>query len=935
MAPAARRLERDGAPVRLGGRALEILITLVNRAGEIVTYKDLQDQVWQNINVDPSSLRVQMMALRKALGESETAGQYIATIPGRGYCFVAPVLRPLQEQAWLARDAEITLPKLGRLVGRDQAVRSVVAKLVETRFVTITGPGGVGKTSVAVAAAHALLQAFAGQVYFLDLGAAVSPQAALGILRHTALASTIHLGQELQQIVEAIRGRRILLVLDCIDTLTATIEELATAILSETQQVHILTTSREILGAKGEAVIKLPPLAYPDNDACMELGRVSDYAAVQLLLQLVSGEADKFQPCRDDMQALARIAAQLEGLPLALELAAGSIALSGITHTESIIGSRFALFLNNPRSGVPRHQSLYATLEWSYGQLTLEQQIIFRNLSVFTGPFSLVAIHKVAADFNVNREAATVTAAALEGKSLIYQEENTQQPCYRMLDTTRSFALSKLFEAGNEQTIRRRHAEHLTESMIEANAAERGMRFHHWTNRPTYNIHSILGALEWCFSPFGDSVLGARLAAESGSVFNFLSMHKEGPHWLRLALSKLDDQWAGTTVELDIRVGIIDCLSNDPNAVHEMAAELPAVIELADKWGNGVVRAESRAWDCMFLAQVRPILETIEVAKSIRDIALSTDDYPTRLLGDWLLGFAYHLRGELHRVAPLCASAATFALSVSSIFISGGQAMAQVCAIGSLARTQWLQGKPSMALATARAALGPKGGDIKKTMNSELFFTPLFIWAGAWEEAEHNITELCARVGQEAVRSLVLSHKGSLSLRRGDLKAAVQELQEAFCKFPLAHDPGTLATELAEALALSGEFDAAMQAMDSAFTSAERLGETFFFPELYRVTGVVMAIGPPERAAEAESWFLRAIECASRQGSLSFELRAVTGLAQLYQGARRTGLARDMLAAVYNRFTEGFDTPDLVASRLLLEQLDDILEASVIGDVVT
>ncbi len=220
-------------------------------------------------------------------------------------------------------------------------------------------------------------------------------------------------------------------------------------------------------------------------------------------------------------------------------------------------------------------------------------------------------------------------------------------------------------------------------------------------------------------------------------------------------------------------------------------------------------------------------------------------------------------------------------------------------------------------------------------MNFELFFIPLFIWAGAWEEAEYNIAQIWARAGHETVRGVVLSYKGSLSLRRGDLKAAVPALQEAFSKYPLASDPGTLATELAEALALSGQFDAAMQAMDSAFASAERLGETFFFPELYRVMGVVMATGPPEQAADAESWFLRAIECASRQGSLSFELRAAAGLARRYQATRRTALARDMLAAVYNRFTEGFETPDLVASRLLLEQLDGSLHASAITGVVT
>jgi tetratricopeptide (TPR) repeat protein len=404
---------------------------------------------------------------------------------------------------------------------------------------------------------------------------------------------------------------------------------------------------------------------------------------------------------------------------------------------------------------------------------------------------------------------------------------------------------------------------------------------------------------------------------------------------LKLALSKLDDDWAGTKLELDIRVGIIACLMSYSEGVHEIAVQLPASIELADKCGDGILRAESRAWDCMLLAQVRPIVDTIESATTLRDIAASTDDYPTRLLGDWLLGFAYHLRGELHRVAPLCASAATFSLSLESIFISTGQAYAQVCAIGSLARTIWLQGKPDLALSVARAALNQPGGGMRNLVSSQLFFIPLFIWAGAWEEAEASISELWTRAGQDMIRGVLLSYKGSIRLKRGHIASAVLLLQEALGKCPQSIDPGTLATDLAEALALCGQFDAARQAIDTAFASAERLGETFFFPELYRVMGVVMAIGPPAQAKEAESWFLRAIECASRQGSLSFELRAVTGLAHLYLNAGHTAQARDIVAAVYDRFTEGFDTPDLVAARLLLEQLNESLNEQAAAKVAS
>ena len=929
LRPIARRLEKDGVQVNIGGRALDILTLLAERAGEIIGHQELLARVWQNINVDPSSLRVQMAALRKALGEGDDSGHYVVNIAGRGYCFVAPVERELIYRERGETGAKAALPELMPIVGRDQAIRTVIARLVDSRLVTIAGPGGVGKTAVALAVAHSLVPAFSGAIRFLDLGAVSSPQAALATIGRMALGFNVQLPGSPDWIFNHLRGRRMLIVLDCIDFLVASMAEFIVALIRETVGIHILLTSRQPLGVNAEEVVRLPPLAYPDDSASVGVATLGDYSAVQMLVSLVNRAGSDFHLNDGDLRALARIAAKLDGLPLALELAAANILQNGIAQTESLVASRFALFMTGPNTVSTRHESLNATLEWSYQQLTPEHRIVFRNLSVFTGPFTLEGVQHVSIDFEMNATEAAAAAMALMERSLIYQDGDIESKHFRMLDTTRAFGLAKLLTFGEGEVVRRRHATYVEQYLVKARAGAPGLVNGIASRGLSANIHNIRAALEWCFGPGGETLLGARIAAVSLQAFEALWLYEEGLNWLTLALSALDKESIGTRLDLDLRMGIVSCALASPVLAHHAFVQLPLIVELADKCGTDVLRAEARAWECMFMAQARHIDVTVNRAESIRAIAQTASDYPSLLLGDWVLGFAYHLRGDLYSVARLCKSAATLAISGSmtnfsdNINVSHCHQLAQVCALGSYARTLWLQGQVDTALEAAWAALGNRGARQLRQLNVLIFFMPLFIWAGAWEDAESLLAENISGQHPESIRVPKSYCSGAILLRRGDISAAIPPLEDAFTHFPAFTDPGAVALDLAEALALSGRFDPARQAMARAFAGAERLGETFFYPELYRVMGVVTAIAPAPETPNAEEWFLRAIECASRQGSLSLELRAATSLARYYTATGRSAQGHAILQSVYDRFTEGFTTPDLVAARQLLAELSD------------
>ncbi len=264
LAVSERLLTRQGVAVELGGRALDILIVLVSASNEVVNKKELLSRVWHGVVVEESNLRFHIKVLRKTLGDGKDGARYITTVPGCGYCFVAPVSRARERESADAippnNFLQANLPgRLTRMVGRDGTVRELCSQVLGRRLVSIVGPGGIGKTTVAVAVAHELSEKFPGAVCFVDLGSLSEPALLITTVAVALGCSTT--GQDpLVSLATFLEGKRILLVLDGCEHLIAAIAVLAERLYGETSNVHILATTREALRVEGENVHLLLPL---------------------------------------------------------------------------------------------------------------------------------------------------------------------------------------------------------------------------------------------------------------------------------------------------------------------------------------------------------------------------------------------------------------------------------------------------------------------------------------------------------------------------------------------------------------------------------------------------------------------------------------------------------------------------------------------------
>src|SRR5258707_9924366 len=371
---AERLLEKADEPLQLGGRALDILIALVERAGEVVTRKELISRVWPDVTVEEANLRVHIAGLRKVLGDGSGGARYVANVPGRGYCFVAHVTLSASHRSFPPTQPAVIdrlrkLPaRLTRMFGRDDTVRALSAQLMRRRFVSIVGPGGMGKTTVAISIAHALMDDFEGAVFFIDLGALTDPG-----LVPTAVASALGFMVQAQDpflsLLAFLGDRRVLLVLDSCEHVIDAAAALAEPVVSEAPQAHILTTSREALRVEGEHVPLLYPLDGPLNDVGLTAAEALTFPAVQLFMERAAASGDRSELSDADAPIVAGICRRLDGIALAIELAASRVSSHGIRGTAELLDNRFKLLWQGRRTALPRHQTLNAMLDWSYNLL--------------------------------------------------------------------------------------------------------------------------------------------------------------------------------------------------------------------------------------------------------------------------------------------------------------------------------------------------------------------------------------------------------------------------------------------------------------------------------------------------------------------------------------------------------------------------------------
>ena len=498
----------------MGSRATDILVALVEAAGELVTRDALIARVWPDTVVDEGALRVHLSGLRKALGEGGQGVQYIGNEPGRGYKLLAPVtqVRPSEEEAPSPPLTSIhNLPgKTIRILGRDEVISRLFAQLLEHRCLTIAGPGGIGKTTVAIALAHQFVIEKRGRACFVDFAPMSDPLCVAGALV-MALGATLSAEDSFKQAIATIGTSPLLLVLDNCEHLIDHVASVVQKLLQEAPNVFLLMTSREPLRVEGEWIHRLGPLIAPHLDTAMDIADAAEFPAVQLFVEQAMAARDDFVLDESNLEAVCDICRRLDGLPLAIEFAAARVGWLDVHTIAAHLDARFKLFTKGRRNALPRHQTLKATLDWSYDLLDLRSKAVLRRIALFRSEFDRAALVNVSVCWKIDEMAVMDAASDLIGKSLLACDFTSGDATYRLLDSTRYYGLDQLDTFGEGREYRLRHAQYclglLTFGDKSINADTRLER------RETYlrRVDDIRAALDWALSVEGDAQTGLSL----------------------------------------------------------------------------------------------------------------------------------------------------------------------------------------------------------------------------------------------------------------------------------------------------------------------------------------------------------------------------------------------------------------------------------------
>lgn len=917
-----------GKPVRLGSRALEILITLAERAGEIVSKDELMTRVWPSTFVEEGNLRVHIAALRRTLGDGVDGARYLTNIPGRGYRFVADVIMSDAEPSEVADNSgfgtpHASLPVPARTIGREELVGVLAAQIKLQRLVTITGPGGIGKTTVALGVAGAAVADFE-RIEFLDVSQASDAPQVRGAL---AALMDLSLGpnDSIAGLVAKLENQHMLLVLDCCEHVADAVASLAEGLLRGTGGVHLLVTSREPLRIDGERVRLLASLPAPPRDAPLSAAMALTFPAVQLFVEHAAASDDSFTFTDADAPIVADICRRLDGIPLAVELAAGRVAAFGLSGVAALLDDRLRLLKGGRRTALPRHQTLAATLDWSYEVLPEVEQTLFRNLSVFAGPFELDAARAATEDIGSDY---VDSLANLVTKSLVAVDIAGPTTRYRLLDTTRAYARDKLVQHQAQDRLSRRHAlylrDHLERAALEVDTRPRL----EWRDRYVGFLGDLRQALDWAFSPAGDPQIAVTLTIAATPIWSALSLveeclsrveqalmlHQADParddrHEMRLSAvlatsllytqgadAKLDAAWS-RTLEIAERV-------------HDLDYQLRALWGL---WLNGVNDHRYRF--------------ALSLAERFRAAASRSAGMVDPLVGDRMVGYTQHYLGDQpaakRHIEAMLAGYVTPRQDGQTLRFQFDQRVLAGC---NLALIQWLLGYPDQAIEIAE-----RNVDHARSLDHAISLCtalaqaacPIALQNGDLEKADRLLASLLELAGKHDLnlwRTWGRCFRGILLIKRGDIPAGLSELESAVAQLPdrrFLPNAMMILCEMAHAQARCGRLREGQALITDLIRQSEQDEELWCLAELLRIKGELRLLGSPEsdRAAEeAVLCFEQSLAWARRQQALAWELRAATSLARVWIGLGRDAEARELLGAVRSRFTEGFATADMVAA---------------------
>ncbi|HEX4152246.1 MAG TPA: winged helix-turn-helix domain-containing protein [Steroidobacteraceae bacterium] len=886
-----RELKVAGKPVAIGSRAFDLLLLLIAAAGELVSKDRILKEVWPGMIVEENTIQVHISMLRKALGSDREA---LKTISGRGYRFVArlaPCGAPGADGTEVtARVVPTNLPApTSELIGREADLARVIDLLMSHRLVTLVGAGGLGKTRIGLDVARRLRDRFPDGVWLAGLGSLRAP----GLVAPTVAAA---LGLEsadgsgfAERIGNGLAGKVALVVLDDCEHVIDAASQIAETLLLASSTVRVIATSREPLRADGERIFHVPGLGmarqYSDD-----LDEMLASGAVQLFMARAQAAEPRLGIDRRTASAAAAICRRLDGIPLAIELAAARVAALGVEEVAARLDDRFALLNAGRRTALPRHQTLRATMDWSYDLLSAPERMTLRRLSVFAGAVTFAAASAVIADGDFSVGDAMTHIATLVEKSLVVADVDGSVTRYRLLETTLQYAREKLAESGEREPLARRHALYFLDLLEGAEAEADTRAVAEWLAQYGPCLDDVRAALGWSFAPGGDASLAVALTVAATPLWFQCSLAEECRERVDRALSRdVPDASRDLRSEMRLLAARSESLGLTNGLGLETCVSWTRTLDLAASLDNAEYQLRALSELVEIHANMGDLAQASALGRRLHDIAARRGDAGDLLAGERMVGHVLHLMGDhaaarLHLESQLERVKLVVQSHLDRYRVDQGVAARCV-----LARILWLEGLAEQARTVAElAAQQARAIGHADSLRHALAHgsCTLSLLAEDFDAAERNVALLrqsCHRTTPGYWHALCRGFEGQGLIARGQrqglalLRGALEELGErgfeGFCR------PFVGAASLG--LAAAGRLHEALTSIEAAIAYAERSAERWSLPEWLRINAELLLLDDPSNRGAAELLLLQGLDCARRQGAVAWEQRCARSLARL------------------------------------------------------
>ncbi|MEI5667875.1 winged helix-turn-helix domain-containing protein [Bosea sp. CCNWLW174] len=890
LMPSRRILLENGKAVGIRSRALDLLCVLVDASEQILSKDELLERAWPGTFVAEANVRVQINELRRVLGDGRDGRRYIVTVPNRGYSFVETVRRSpavSPRGTGIAGDGQEPVsrrlpPLRNKIIGRDRSIQTLAKQIRQRRLVTVVGTGGVGKTTLALALIqHVRMVPDAAdrqKIVFVDL-ASLSNRHTVPNAFASAIGAVVAGDDALSSIVLYLRDASCLLLIDNCEHVIDIVADIVDAILRQAPNVFVLATSREPLRVAGEWVYRLQPLAAPPVSEALGLDEALAYPAAALFAERVSARFGSMALRDEDGRFVADICRRLDGIPLALELAAGRFEAFGARGLAAVLDNLFAVLSRGERKAPPRQQTLHATLDWSFNLLSARDQMLLPRLAVFSNAFSLGSAAKVAGWGDLSAGDVTEGIADLVSQSLVNTAGGATEPCFILLETTRAHAREKLAAAPCANEVAMRHAGWCLYLLGEI---ERPSSLGRTVDEQSL-LSDLRAALNWAFSPIGDPTCGVSLTVAAIPLWLRLSMVAECRERVEEALARHGEQ-ADTSdgVLLKLQTARGWALMYNAGTARQTGDVWKAAHGLAERLGDNEYRLRS-LWGLwagnMKSAAFAAALESAVQFKSAAELSSDPDDLA---IADRLIGTSQHFLGDQPGARRhIEQMLARYPSPGHRSHIARYQVAPRIAALMTLSRVLWLQGYAGAAADLAAASLAEA-----RTLDHHLSLCytlaqsacPIALLNGDFEQAGRLIEELLAETTRhdlEVWHIYARGYRGHLHVLQGEsehglplIQHAVDELRRA--RFMQHHAAFALA--LVEALISAGRLDAADALLDEQLSYLGEDGRLWVAPEILRLKGeLALRLG---EQASGVALLDRSLIVAKQTGQLGWHIRS-------------------------------------------------------------